>query len=209
MGAPHVYNRAARHIDRHLFGGIVGGGYSDRRPALLLLGYSVGRSRAIVRAHAIHLWRHGDVYLGRTKGVMVAVAPFDFQAHDTYFVVGHLHYVLVGGTIFPILAGIAYFYPCIVGKQLSKRLGRTSFWLTFIGFNVAFMPMHWTGLLGMPRRVFTYPAGLGFEWLNMTSTVGAFILAAGLFVFMFDFLRPRRSQPYSLAIRGTQGRWNG
>ncbi len=135
--------------------------------------------------------------LGGLTGVMVAVAPFDFQAHDTYFVVGHLHYVLVGGTIFPILAGIAYFYPCIVGKQLSKRLGRTSFWLTFIGFNVAFMPMHWTGLLGMPRRVFTYPAGLGFEWLNMTSTVGAFILAAGLFVFMFDFLRPRRSQPYS------------
>ncbi len=135
--------------------------------------------------------------LGGLTGVMVAVAPFDFQAHDTYFVVGHLHYVLVGGTIFPILAGIAYFYPCIVGKQLSKRLGRTSFWLTFIGFNVAFMPMHWTGLLGMPRRVFTYPAGLGFEWLNMTSTVGAFILAAGLFVFMFDFLRPSRSQPYS------------
>lgn len=136
--------------------------------------------------------------LGGLTGVMVAVAPFDFQAHDTYFIVGHLHYVLVGGTIFPILAGVHYFYPSVMGQQLSKSIGIASFWLTFIGFNMTFMPMHWTGLLGMPRRVFTYPAGLGFEWLNLVSTIGAFILAAGLFLFLFDLLRRRTNQPLSV-----------
>ena len=94
---------------------------------------------------------------------MVALAPFDFQAHDTFFVVGHLHYVLIGGALFPIVAGCYYFFPLINGKKLSDRLGKIAFWLTFIGFNVAFLPMHLTGLRGMPRRVFTYPAGSGLR----------------------------------------------
>jgi cytochrome c oxidase subunit I+III len=135
--------------------------------------------------------------LGGLTGVMVAVAPFDFQAHDTFFVVGHFHYVLIGGALFPIFAGCYYFFPLINGKKLSDKLGRIAFWLAFIGFNVAFLPMHLTGLRGMPRRVFTYPAGLGLDTLNLVSTVGAFILASGIAVVFWDLLRPKKSQPYS------------
>ena len=129
------------------------------------------------------LWAFGSLVifvLGGLTGVMVAVAPFDFQAHDTFFVVAHLHYVLIGGALFPIFAGCYYFYPLISGKMLSDKLGKIAFWLAFIGFNIAFLPMHVTGLRGMPRRVFTYPAGMGFDGLNLVSTIGAFILAAGV-----------------------------
>ncbi|MGH8571167.1 MAG: cbb3-type cytochrome c oxidase subunit I, partial [Gammaproteobacteria bacterium] len=135
--------------------------------------------------------------LGGLTGVMVALAPFNFQAHDTFFVVGHFHYVLIGGALFPIFAGCYYFFPLINGKKLSDRLGKIAFWLAFIGFNVAFLPMHLTGLRGMPRRVFTYPAGLGFDALNLTSSIGAFILAAGVAVVFWDLLRPKKKQPYS------------
>jgi cytochrome c oxidase subunit I+III len=135
--------------------------------------------------------------IGGLTGVMVAVVPFDFQAHDSYFVVGHLHTVLIGGTIFPILAGFYYFFPVATGRRLSERHGRLAFWLIFAGFNVTFLPMHLTGMRGMVRRVFTYAEGLGFEWLNLVSTVGAFILAAGFAVFVWDVVRPRRGQPYS------------
>jgi cytochrome c oxidase subunit I+III len=135
--------------------------------------------------------------IGGLTGVMVALAPFDFQAHDTYFVVGHLHYVLIGGTIFPIVAGFYYFFPIATGKQLSERLGRIAFWIMLAGFNITFLPMHLTGLRGMTRRVFTYPPDLGFNVLNLVSTVGAFILAAGIGIFLWDVLRPRRKQPYS------------
>jgi cytochrome c oxidase subunit I len=133
--------------------------------------------------------------IGGLSGVMVAIVPFDFQAHDSYFVVAHLHYVLIGGVIFPLLAGVTYFYPFVTGKLLSRALGIWSFWLMFAGFNIAFMPMHLTGLMGMPRRVFTYPSNLGWNSLNLVSTIGAFILAAGLLLFIFDTLRPRRNQP--------------
>jgi cytochrome c oxidase subunit I+III len=135
--------------------------------------------------------------LGGLTGVMLALVPFNFQAHDTFFVVAHLHYVLIGGALFPILAGCYYFFPLIKGKQLSERLGKLAFWLTFIGFNVAFLPMHLTGLLGMPRRVFTYAAGLGFDGLNLISSIGAFILAAGIVVVVWDVVRPKRRQPYA------------
>jgi cytochrome c oxidase subunit I+III len=133
--------------------------------------------------------------LGGLTGVMVAIAPFDFQAHDTFFVVAHFHYVLIGGALFPIFAGCYYFYPLINGKRLSDRLGILAFWLAFIGFNIAFLPMHLTGLRGMPRRVFTYPPELGFDVLNLTSTIGAFILAAGAAVIFWDVLRPKRHEP--------------
>ena len=134
---------------------------------------------------------------GGLTGVMVALVPFNFQAHDTFFVVAHLHYVLIGGALFPILAGCYYFFPLINGKQLSDRLGKIAFWLTFVGFNVAFLPMHLTGLRGMPRRVFTYSAGLGFDGLNLVSTLGAFILAAGFAVVVWDLVRPKGKQPYA------------
>ena len=135
--------------------------------------------------------------MGGLTGVMVAVAPFDFQAHDTFFVVGHLHTVLIGGTIFPFLAAAYYFYPLIVGKKLSDRLGKISFWLVFIGFNITFMPMHAAGLLGMPRRVFTYAADSGLDLMNLASTAGAFILTAGFAVFLWDVVRPKSRQPLS------------
>eukprot|EP00913_Durusdinium_trenchii_P028423 g26651.t1 len=133
--------------------------------------------------------------IGGLTGVMVALAPFDFQAHDTYFIVGHLHYVLVGGTLFPIIAGFYYFYPLVGGKKLSEKLGTRAFWLMLIGFNVTFFPMHLTGLLGLPRRVFTYPADLGFESWNLVSTIGAYVLAVGVGVFLWDVIRPKKNQP--------------
>ncbi|MEC7522968.1 MAG: cytochrome c oxidase subunit I [Myxococcota bacterium] len=135
--------------------------------------------------------------IGGLTGVMVALVPFDLQAHDSYFVVGHLHSVLIGGTIFPIIGAAYYFFPLIGGKHLSEKLGRLSFWLMFVGFNVTFVPMHLTGLLGMPRRVFTYPEELGLGALNMASTVGAFILGLGVLVFVIDVFRPKKNQPYA------------
>jgi cytochrome c oxidase subunit I+III len=133
--------------------------------------------------------------IGGLTGVMVALAPFDWQAHDTYFVVAHLHYVLIGGMLFPVVAGLYYFYPLLDGKKLSDRLGKIAFWLMFVGFNVAFFPMHLSGLRGMPRRVFTYPEGLGWDWFNLVSTMGAFVFAAGFLVVVFDVVRPKGRQP--------------
>jgi cytochrome c oxidase subunit I+III len=130
--------------------------------------------------------------LGGLTGVMVAVIPFDWQAHDSYFVVAHLHYVLIGGMVFPLFAAFYYWVPYCSRNALCERLGRWVFGLMFVGFNVAFLPMHLSGLLGMPRRVYTYPAGLGWDGLNLVSTIGAFMLAAGVALFLFDLLRKFR-----------------
>jgi cytochrome c oxidase subunit I+III len=130
--------------------------------------------------------------LGGLTGVMVAMVPFDWQVHDTYFVVAHFHYVLVGGMVFPLLAAIYYWMPAFSRRALSERLGRWVFWLAFVGFNVAFLPMHLTGLWGMPRRVYTYPAELGWGGLNLVSTVGAFMLAAAIGLLLCDFARKLR-----------------
>jgi cytochrome c oxidase subunit I+III len=135
--------------------------------------------------------------IGGLTGVMVAVAPFDFQAHDTYFVVAHLHTVLIGGAVFPIVGGFYYFFPLALGKRLSDRLGKVIFGFMFVGFNLTFMPMHFTGLTGMVRRVYTYPEGLGLETLNLTSSIGAGILAIGVALFAWDVVRPRKNQPYA------------
>jgi cytochrome c oxidase subunit I+III len=126
--------------------------------------------------------------VGGLTGVMVAMVPFDFQVHDTYFVVAHFHYVLVGGMVFPLFATFYYWAPMVSKNMLSERLGRWVFWLMFLGFNITFFPMHLTGLLGMPRRVWTYPSELGWDTLNMISTVGAYMLGAGVFLFVFDLV---------------------
>jgi cytochrome c oxidase subunit I+III len=131
--------------------------------------------------------------VGGVTGVMVAATPFDWQAHDTYFVVAHLHYVLFGGSIFPIFAGLYYWVPKFSGKLLGERLAKWHFWLMFVGFHLAFLPMHWAGLEGMPRRVYTYAEGLGLARYNLTSTVGAFILAAGVAVFLVNLALSLRS----------------
>ncbi|MHA6345738.1 cytochrome c oxidase subunit I [Roseivivax sp. CAU 1761] len=144
------------------------------------------------------LWIAGALAIftaGGLTGVMVALAPFDWQAHDTYFVVAHLHYTLFGGMVLPIIGGVYYFYPFFAKKKMSERLGRWSFWLTFTGFNVTFLPMHYTGLMGMPRRVFTYPGDLGWDWPNLISSIGAFVMAAGILVFAWDLVRPKTRQP--------------
>ena len=135
--------------------------------------------------------------LGGLTGVMVAVAPFNFQAHDTFFIVAHLHSVLIGGTVFPLIAGLYYFFPIVTDKRLSDARGRAAFWLMFIGFNVTFVPMHLTGLRGMPRRVFTYPAGIGLDTLNLVSTVGALVLAVGFAIILWDVVQTVRKGPMS------------
>src|SRR5690606_10794547 len=136
--------------------------------------------------------------VGGLTGVMVAVAPFDWQAHDTYFIVAHLHYVLIGGAVLPLFAGLYYYWPMVTGKKLSDRLGRAAFWLMFVGFNVAFFPMHISGLAGMPRRVFTYPEGIGLDLPNLVSSIGAFVLALGVAFVLVDLAlsppRPRGSR---------------
>jgi cytochrome c oxidase subunit I+III len=126
--------------------------------------------------------------LGGLTGVMLAVVPFDWQAHDTYFVVAHFHYVLIGGMVFPLIAAIYYWAPFVSGKPLSERMGKWSCALMFAGFHATFFPMHITGMLGMPRRVYTYQAGLGWDGLNLLSTLGAFVLAAGFAIFLLDVL---------------------
>jgi cytochrome c oxidase subunit I+III len=126
--------------------------------------------------------------LGGLTGVMVAFVPFDWQAHDTHFVVAHLHYVLFGGMVFPLFAGLYYWMPLVSGRLPSRAGGHVAFWLIFIGFNLTFLPMHWTGLAGMPRRVYTYAEGLGWETLNLVSTIGGFVTAAGVAAFVLDFL---------------------
>ena len=130
--------------------------------------------------------------IGGISGVMVAAVPFDLQAHDSYFVVGHLHYVLIGGVAFPIFAGVYYWFPKFTGKLLDERLGKWNFWLLFVGTNVAFFPMHIVGLMGMPRRVYTYEAGLGWGIYNLISTIGVLIIVPGIAVFVWNVIRSYR-----------------
>jgi cytochrome c oxidase subunit I+III len=130
--------------------------------------------------------------LGGLTGVMVALLPFDWQTHDTYFVVAHLHYVLIGGMVFPLFAAFYYWAPTVTGRPLSARLGGWVCGLLFAGVNVTFFPMHLSGLLGMPRRVYTYPRGLDWEWPNLISSLGAALIAAAIAVFLVDLARNLR-----------------
>jgi heme/copper-type cytochrome/quinol oxidase subunit 1 len=120
------------------------------------------------------------------------VPPADYQFNDSYFLVAHIHYVLIGGALFALFAGAYYWFPKITGRMLDDRLGKWSFWLVFIGFNVTFFPMHFLGVMGMPRRVDTYPANLGLELWNFVSTCGVFVLTAGIVVFLVNLRRSLR-----------------
>ncbi len=133
--------------------------------------------------------------LGGLTGVMVAVVPFDWQAHDTYFIVAHLHYVLIGGMVFPLFAALYYWVPYVGKRPLSERLGKWAFWLMFTGANLTFFPMHITGLMGMPRRVYTYADYAGWGVLNLLSTAGAYVIAAGVLLVVIDFARNFRMGP--------------
>ncbi|WP_346619894.1 cytochrome c oxidase subunit I [Blastococcus montanus] len=126
--------------------------------------------------------------LGGVTGVMVASVPFDQQAHDSYFVVAHFHYVLIGGMLFPVLAALYFWVPKMTGRLLDERAGTISFWLTFIGFNVTFFPLHITGLQGMPRRVYTYAENTGWEVTQAIATWGTIVLTVGLLVTLGNLL---------------------
>ena len=126
--------------------------------------------------------------IGGLTGVMVAAVPLDLQLHDTYFIVAHFHYVLIGGAVFPLLGALTYWFPKMTGRMMSEALGKIGFWMLFLGFQLTFFPMHWSGLLGMPRRVYTYPAGLGLELPNLLSTIGAFVVATAVLLFVVNGL---------------------
>jgi cytochrome c oxidase subunit 1 len=123
---------------------------------------------------------------GGLSGVMLASVPIDTQVHDTYFVVAHFHYVLIGGAVFPLIAAVYYWFPKATGRMLSERLGRWQFWLAFVSFNAAFFPMHILGLLGMPRRVYTYPADLGWNELNRIASVAAVVFFASFLLMLYN-----------------------
>lgn len=131
--------------------------------------------------------------IGGLNGAALALVPFDYQVTDTYFVVSHLHYVLFGGSVFGIFAGLYYWFPKMTGKLLNERLGQLHFWLMLIGVNLTFFPMHIMGLLGMPRRIYTYPGNLGWNELNLLASIGAFTLGISILVFVWNFIVTLRS----------------
>jgi cytochrome c oxidase subunit I+III len=129
------------------------------------------------------LWIVGFIVLfiiGGLSGITFAAIPFDQQLTDTYYVVAHFHYVIFGAAVFPIIGGLYYWFPKVTGRMYHERLGQASFWITFAGMNLTFFPMHIVGLLGMPRRQYTYPSGLGWSGYNLIESIGAYLLAAGL-----------------------------
>src|SRR5215208_5569040 len=126
--------------------------------------------------------------IGGISGVMHASPPADLQQTDTYFIVAHFHYVLFGGSMMGIFGGICYYYPKMTGRLLSEKLGNWHFWLMFVGMNLTFFPMHFSGLYGMPRRIYTYDAGQGWESFNLMSSAGTAILGVGILIFAYNFL---------------------
>jgi len=132
--------------------------------------------------------------IGGLDGVHLAVVALDWQLTDTYYVVSHIHYVLFGGAIFGIFAGIYYWFPKMTGRSMSEALGKWHFWFFFIGMNLVFMPMHILGVEGMPRRIYTYATGRGWEIWNFVETIGAFIIATGVLIFIVNFFASIRKK---------------
>jgi cytochrome c oxidase subunit I len=130
--------------------------------------------------------------MGGISGMMHATSPHNLQQHDTYFVVAHFHYVLFGGLIFAVFSGIYYWFPKLTGRFMSERLGKWNFWLTFLGFHITFFPQHFIGLLGMPRRIFTYYEDVNLAGLNFASTVGAYLTAVGVLLLVVNMVRSAR-----------------
>ncbi|MBZ9761196.1 cytochrome c oxidase subunit I [Mesorhizobium sp. CA8] len=130
---------------------------------------------------------------GGLSGVMLASVPIDTQVHDTYFVVAHFHYVLIGGTVFPLVAAVYYWFPKVTGRLMDERLGKWQFFLAFTGFNITFFPMHLLGLHGMPRRVYTYPAETGWGGLNLLASAGALLFFASFLLMLYNMIASARS----------------
>jgi cytochrome c oxidase subunit I len=158
--------------------------------ATLWRGHLVFRAPLLFALGFIALFTFGGL-----TGIILATFPVDYQAHDTYFVVGHLHYVLFGGTVFGIFAGLYYWFPKITGRMYSELLAKWHFWLMFLGFNAAFLPQHMLGLMGMPRRVYSYERHGLFEWYNLISSIGAFVMGVAILIFLVNAIRSWRSGP--------------
>jgi cytochrome c oxidase subunit I len=141
--------------------------------------------------------------IGGVSGFMTASVPVDWQLTDTYFVVAHLHYVLIGINVFPVVGAAYFWFPKVTGRLLDERLGRWNFWTMLVGFNVAFLPMHLTGLLGMPRRVYTYNAYPGWGLLNLLTTIGSFVFAVGVLIFLVNVVKSLRA-----GARAMQNPWD-
>ncbi len=160
-------------------GTLWGGHLQMRTPMLFALGF---------------LWMF---MMGGFSGIMHSAAPADAQQHDSYFVVAHFHYVLIGGSVFALLAGIHYWFPKMFGRKVSEAWGRVSFWLIFVGFNTTFFPMHFLGLNGMPRRTFTYDANMGWNTGNLVASIGAAILGVGIAIYflvmVYTFFKGERT----------------
>src|SRR5438045_7028709 len=131
--------------------------------------------------------------IGGISGIMHASPPADLQQTDSYFIVAHFHYVLFGGSIMGIFAGIYHYFPKITGRMMDEKLGRWHFWLTFIAMNLTFFPMHFSGMLGMPRRIYTYDSGQGWTLLNAMSSAGAMIFPIATLFFIYNFCKTRKS----------------
>jgi len=129
--------------------------------------------------------------IGGISGIMHSSPPADLQQTDTYYIVAHFHYVLFGGSIMGIFAGIYHYFPKMFGRMMSEKLGSWHFWLNFIAMNLTFFPMHFSGLLGMPRRIYTYDAGQGWDTFNRISTIGAYMLVLSTAIFVWNFFRSR------------------
>jgi cytochrome c oxidase subunit 1/cytochrome c oxidase subunit I+III len=130
--------------------------------------------------------------IGGVSGFMTASIPVDWQLTDTYFVVGHIHYVLIGINVFAVVGGLYLWFPKFTGRMLDERLGKWNFWTMFVGLNLGFFPMHISGLLGMPRRIYTYPDGMGWDTLNMITTIGAYLFALGVLLLIINVAISRK-----------------
>jgi len=130
--------------------------------------------------------------IGGLSGFMTAAVPVDRQLTDTYFVVAHLHYVIIGINVFAVAGGIHYWFPKFTGRMMNERLGHWTFWVMFIGFNLGFFPMHLLGLLGMPRRIYTYGAGMGWSTTNLVVSIGSYLFAVGVLLFLVNVVRSVR-----------------
>jgi cytochrome aa3-600 menaquinol oxidase subunit 1 len=144
--------------------------------------------RSKIRFTVAHMWALAFIpnfVIGGLTGVMLAVAPADYQYHNSYFLIAHFHYVLIAGTVFGVFSGLHYWWPKMFGHVLNEKMGKWAFWLWVIGFNVCFMPMYFVGLQGMTRRMYTYPANAGWTTLNQIETVGAFLMGIGFIVMVY------------------------
>ncbi|QGR00312.1 cytochrome c oxidase subunit I [Paenibacillus psychroresistens] len=137
--------------------------------------------------------------MGGVTGVMLAVPPADFQYHDSYFVVAHFHYVIVGGIVLGVFSGLFYWWPKMFGRTLSETLGKWMFWIFVLGFHLTFFPQHFLGLMGMPRRVFTYEPGVGLEMGNLLSTIGAGMMGIGTIIFLYNIIITAMKKPDAAA----------